>query len=421
VLIRTTGCLKELAIRALSAFIGRMARTPTLKPREVKSRKNHGLNAWCLNIPAELSETGKRQRLFFALKKEAEAEAENLKARKDNHGSELTAMLPAARVAEAAAAYKLLEPLGVSLLDTVRSHIAIIKSRSKSVSLGEVFDGFMEIKQNSSPKYQQELRQAKTTFEPLLDQLVCDISPSDLEPMLSSLPNASRNAKMRRLRSVFNFAAKREWMGDSANPVSKMEWAKSNHSEVQIFPVKTVQALLSHALANDLEFLPYRVLTFFCGIRPEGEMERLEWSDVRIKEKTVVLRAEITKTKRKRFVDLPKNAIEWLIEYQRGGGRMTGLVSPWSPQVRRAKHRASYKAAGIKQWIQQGARHSYCSYWLALHQDVNKLVLQSGHTDADTMWTSYHAGVTEKEAKKFWAIRPATRRRSNIVPMAQAA
>ncbi len=106
-LVRTTECLKELAIRALSAFISTMARIPSLKPKEVKSRKNHGLNAWCLNIPPELSETGKRQRLFFALKKEAEAEAEKLKARKDNHGSELTAMLPAARVAEAATAYSI--------------------------------------------------------------------------------------------------------------------------------------------------------------------------------------------------------------------------------------------------------------------------------------------------------------------------
>jgi len=397
-----------------------MARTSTLKPREVRSRKKQGLHPWCLNIPPELSETGKRQRLFFALKKDADAEAERLKVRKDNHGAELTAMLPAARVAEAAEAYKLLEPFGVSLLDAVRAHIGIIKTRSKRVTLGDAFDSFMALKLHSSSKYQQELRQAKATFDPLVDRLVCDVSPSDLEPMLNSLPNASRNAKMRRLRSVFNFAVKRGWMGDSANPVSKLDWAKSRHNEVQIFPVKTVQALLNHALANDLEFLPYRVLTFFCGIRPEGEMERLEWSDVRIKEKTVVLRAEITKTKRKRFVDLPKSAIEWLIEYQRRGGRMTGLVAPWSHQVRRGKHRASYKAVGIK-WIQQGARHSYCSYWLACHKDVNKLVLQSGHTDADTMWTSYHQGVAEKDAKKFWAIRPKARPKSNIVPMVQAA
>src|SRR5262249_57613070 len=79
-----------------------------------------------------------------------------------------------------------------------------------------------------------------------------------------------------------------------------------------------------------------------------------------------------TKHRRKRFVDLSDNAIAWLTEYQARGGNMVGLVAPWTPQIRRTKHRTSYKAVGIKKWIQQGARHSYCSYWLAKHKDANK-------------------------------------------------
>ena len=94
---------------------------------------------------------------------------------------------------------------------------------------------------------------------------------------------------------------------------------------------------------------------------------------------------------------------------------MTGPVAPWTPQIRRTKHRTSYKAIDIKKWIQQGARHSYCSYWLAKHKDANKLVLQSGHTDADTMWVRYHQGVTETEAAKFWDIKPPAAAVSNIV------
>jgi hypothetical protein len=43
---------------------------------------------------------------------------------------------------------------------------------------------------------------------------------------------------------------------------------------------------------------------------------------------------------------------------------------------------------------------------LAFHKDVNELVLQSGHDSVDTMWRNYHKGVTESEAKKFWAIEP---------------
>jgi len=51
-------------------------------------------------------------------------------------------------------------------------------------------------------------------------------------------------------------------------------------------------------------------------------------------------------------------------------------------------------------------RHSYCSYWLAMHKNINGLVLQSGHTSVDTMWRHYHRGTTEAEAKKFWTIMP---------------
>ena len=85
---------------------------------------------------------------------------------------------------------------------------------------------------------------------------------------------------------------------------------------------------------------------------------------------------------------------------------MTGLVAPWSKQVRRTKNRTSYKAAGIKRWIQQGARHSFCSYWLAHHKDIDGLILQSGHDDAKVMWQRYYGFVSEDEAEKFWSIRP---------------
>jgi len=382
-----------------------MPRSSTLKPAFRQERADKGLSAWCVNIPKHLSKTGKRQQLFFATQGEAKTECATLRVRKSNFGDSLGAMTPA-RIAEAAEAYKLLDPLEIGLLDAVRSQVAILKARSASVSLGEAFDRFADSKRGKSLKYCQEIRQTKVAFESLLARMVCDITGPDLEPILDRFPNASRNAKMRRLRSVFNFSAKRGWMRENANPVSKLDFAEGRRDEVAVFPVQTVQKLLNHALKRDLEFLPYRVFTFFCGIRPEGELERLNWSDVRIAEKTVVLRAEITKTRRKRFVGLSDNAIAWLTEYQVRGGKMTGLVAPWTPQVRRTKHRTSYKACGVKKWIQQGARHSYCSYWLALHKDANKLVLQSGHTNAETMWTRYHAGVTEDAASRFWAIQP---------------
>jgi hypothetical protein len=48
--------------------------------------------------------------------------------------------------------------------------------------------------------------------------------------------------------------------------------------------------------------------------------------------------------------------------------------------------KANQIAAGLERWVHQGMRHTYCSNWLALHKDVNKLVLMTGHDSVDTMW-----------------------------------
>ena len=95
-----------------------MARRSSLEPKFLKSRK-----AWVLNVPPELSDTGKRRQLFFRTKKAATADVEKLKARADNFGVSLAQLTPA-RIAEAAEAYKLLTPRNISLLDAVTRFLA---------------------------------------------------------------------------------------------------------------------------------------------------------------------------------------------------------------------------------------------------------------------------------------------------------
>jgi integrase len=164
--------------------------------------------------------------------------------------------------------------------------------------------------------------------------------------------------------------------------------------------------MLEYALVSDLRLLPFLVFGFFCGIRPNGELPKLFWSDVHIADKTVVIRPEVSKTRRRRFIDLSANAVAWLTAYQLRGGPMIGKVVPYSFYELRDRSRLSRKAAGISVWVKQGMRHTFCSNWLAVHHDVNKLVLMSGHDSVDTMWRRYHKGVPETEAKVFWEIGP---------------
>lgn len=205
---------------------------------------------------------------------------------------------------------------------------------------------------------------------------------------------------MRYLRAMFNHGIKRGYLLD--NPILKLDFAYRIRREVQTIPSPIVAKMLNHAIENDLQLVAFLVFGFFAGIRPDGELQKLEWRDVLFDEKTIVIRPEVSKTNRRRFPRLSANAQSWLEAYKLRGGVMEGKIVLLRPITLRRKRRANWSAAAGEKakWIQQGMRHTFCSNWLALHKDVNELVLQSGHDSVDTMWRNYHKGVTEKEAKR---------------------
>ena len=212
---------------------------------------------------------------------------------------------------------------------------------------------------------------------------------------------------MRYLRAMFDYGIRKGYL--AKNPIKQLDFPKTREEEVETIPNAQVTGMLQDALANDLGLLPFLILGFFCGIRPTGELPELDWTDIILDDShpQVVIRPEVSKTNRRRFVDLSPNAVAWLEAYRLAGGSMTGPVVNGLSEDTLATHRkANREAAGVTRWVQQGMRHTFCSNWLALHKDVNKLVLMSGHDSPDTMWRHYHRGVTETEARAYWAILP---------------
>jgi integrase len=389
-------------------------RNASLKPYKSDTSPNR---PWCVDVPPHLSDTGKRKRKFFTTEREAKAECETLKSRKDNFGVSLTAMTPA-RIAEAAEAYKRLEGFPMSLLNAVEMALALHKERNSSLAFDELFDLYLARIQKRSAKHRDSMRQTKERFPSLRKTLACDISPKILDELLVPLPPASRDLAMRHWRSVFRYGIKRQYL--QANPIERMDFAGSAPKEVEIYTVKAVGDLLKDALQNNLELLPFYVFGFFCGIRPENELENLDWQYVHLdKRKHIAIPATISKTRKYREVDLSPNAIAWLREYKARGGRMEGKVILWEHENLRKHRKASAERVSVR-WIQDGMRHSFASYWLPIQHDFDRLMGQMGHTEPATFSRHYHAGVQRTEAKKFWAIRPKRVRPRNVVQFRQA-
>jgi integrase len=393
-----------------------MPKTSSLRPRRLPSLGNEAL-PWVINVPATLSPTGKRQRRFFATRQQAEVECELLKTRKFNFGHSLSSLSPA-RIAEAVACYQRLDQgaPGVSLSHAVTEFLAFYRSRNLSVPAGKLFARFIESKGNASARYCQGLAATFRRLTSLHPVLASDITAKEIEVAVIEFPPAHRNAALRYLRAAFNFGIRSGWL--EQNPIKGLEFTRVVRDAVEIISPATVEKLLLDALSNDVELLPFLVLSFYAGIRPDGELQKLLWDDLdlRAKEHHITIRPTVAKKRRKRWVDLSDNAIAWLHEYRARGGRTDGFIVPFSASTLRRKRRRNGRAAGLGTWPQQGARHTYCSAWLRQHGDINKLVLQAGHESPTVMWNHYYQAMSPEDATAFWNIFPPVCERRQVIP-----
>jgi integrase len=392
-----------------------MPKTPSLSPKGLPSRPAG--RQWCVNVPPELSSTGERQRLFFANRIEAANECERLKTRQVNFGHSLSS-LSAARIAEASACFQRLdrEAPGITLTAALTGFLESHRARTASIPMATLWDQFIATKSTASVPYKQKLNSTARRLKTLRGMIASDITPKDIEYAITGFPPSSKNAVLAYLRGAFNFGIRAGTVKE--NPVDRLEFIKIVRDQTEVLTPETVEKLLRDAMDNDLELIPFLILAFYAGIRPDGELQKVLWSDINLKAKKhhVTIRSTVAKKRRKRWIDLSDNALAWLSEYQARGGRTTGRITPFSASTLRRKRRRNALAAGLAEWPQQGARHTWCSCWLAKHGDINGLVIQAGHESASIMFQHYYQAITPEVAAAFYNIFPPAREERRVVP-----
>jgi integrase len=289
------------------------------------------------------------------------------------------------------------------LLEAVQGYLAIHERRKASITFLELCNQYLSAKSGRDDQHLRGLRNTRDRFPSLHGRLVTDIDYRILEPLVNKIVPGGRNLVLRHLRAYFNFAIKKGFAVD--NPVARLDFVDTIRKEVEVIAPADVARMLEHALESDLELVPFLTLGFFTGIRPE-EIRLMRWSDIDIPNGAITIRPEVSKTRKRRFPELSTNAIAWLEAYRRSEGQMEGPIVTLREDALYGHRKQNRVAAQVHHWPNSAMRHSFCSYWLATHKDVNKLVLLSGHDSPDTMWKNYHRGVTATEAARFWAIMP---------------
>jgi integrase len=76
------------------------------------------------------------------------------------------------------------------------------------------------------------------------------------------------------------------------------------------------------------------------------------------------------------------------------------------PKNWKRKNQATRRAAGISN-RPDVCRHSFASYHLVEHENVDRLKMQLGHSRvSDTLFAHYRAAVSKAAAREYWSICP---------------
>jgi len=374
-----------------------MPRRASLEPK----RTTNPRAPWVVNLPPSLSSKGGRERRYFESAKAAGVFCKQQRIRLENFGTAST-LLPAGKVEEAAAAFDKLKGTDATLTEAVEHFLRWRSRQVASVSFKSMMEQFREAKGGSSRSYRNTLRYALSRFSDLHDHLVSDLTPDDIEPVLQGTTVSVRRHNLVALRAAFNFGIRRGWCDQ--NPVMRMEIG-SLKPKRETLTNDQVKALLKAAVESDLELLPYILLCLFAGIRPE-EVRRLPSDDINLEEKFIIISDEVSKTGRRRVIEMEPLLVQWLEFYLQSGGELKAGALAASRDNLRKRLRALRDRAGVKPWVQDGPRRTFASCWLAMYEDVNRLNNLMGHTDPTMLFRHYNRAVTKSQGAAFWAIDP---------------
>lgn len=382
-----------------------MPKRATFKPVKVPGRPR----PWKVEIPARLSLSGTRERYFFETQGEAKNHAEKETTRIKNFGTQGGGLLTPSETEQAINALALLKPYKVSLnevaQDWIARHVAASASEVFSVA-SAAFEEHLTTKKIKkrpiSKSYRRTVKYTFPRFSKLHKRVLSEITPTMIAECMEGMTPEVRRTFHAVLSSFFEWCIEipREWLKE--NPMAKVPKESTGGGEVQVFENFSVQKLFAKLETSFHDLVIYNSLGFFGGIRPD-ELPRVGWPMIDIPERTISLPPAVTKTGKGRHIEINDTLLAWLEWYISLYGIGVGLIVN---KVNLRKRLEDFREAAKVTWIQDGARHTFASNWMAIHKDEHRLRELLGHRSADQLWDHYHKAVKERDAKVFWDILP---------------
>lgn len=308
--------------------------------------------------------------------------------------------------------------LGADLVIEAARHYArqnLVKVVPKLVP--EVVEELLAAKRadGCSERYVADLESRLGRFGKDFSTYIGSLAGHEIDDWLRNLKlsGRSRNNYRGALLTLMTFAVGRRYLPKGWSELDSVAVAKDRGGQIEIFSGEEMSRLLSVA---DDRLIPFLTLGAFAGLR-HAEIERLEWSDVRLTEGHVVVMASKAKTAQRRIVPILPNLAAWLAKFAQKQGPVCPLANITNALVRLCGNTATKHLPAVK-WKHNALRHSFISYRVADIQNVPQVALEAGNSP-QIIFNNYRELVTAAEAKHWFSITPKSA--ANVILLQQAA
>ncbi len=194
------------------------------------------------------------------------------------------------------------------------------------------------------------------------------------------------------LRTCGHWAEGRGYLVKGSSPFPAMLRYKETKGPVPIFTPEQISSLLTKA---EPSLRPFLALGAFAGLR-STEVQKLDWSEINLDRDFVTVAASKAKTQRRRVVPISENLKLWLLPARQVFG---AVCSHQRPQM------AAARLCDGFEWQENGLRHSFISYRLAILQDTPRVALEAGNSP-QMIFTHYRELVAPEAAKAWFEVKP---------------
>lgn len=300
-------------------------------------------------------------------------------------------------------------------LANVEEFLSWKSTRRPEKQLAEARREFLLAKLSSQGRSKHHLEILRKHLSRLPDLNLPDFTLADF-PAIDGAARTRKNV-MVVWKQFFTWCRKMEWLPyDQPTAADRLEIPATPRKMPETWTPKELSTLIKHVSEP---YLPWLALAAWAGIRSEeiapdskSEKDALQWSDIHLGRRIVIIRPEVSKTGHKRTIPIC-DALAAMLRPLVGEGRVCPNLPPHAPRCGGEPAETTRLGIFVGKWKRNALRHSFISY-RAAQVGLGQTAMEAGNSEAEAK-ASYLDAMTKPEADSWFKLSPPMVERLNQV------